>query len=134
MKRELWRLIYVSDDRVHLLAARIIGYAGCTPSEFWAAAKKLPNYDQQAFDVAVRELTRFDRRECDAPRYELCAEGRLAVRVLLGPAPEDAEHASYWAKDIVQAGMAEPHAPAAGADGGHPGNGARRPKPPARRG
>ena len=113
MKKELWQLIYMSADRVHLHAARLIGYAGCTPFAFWDASKLLPNYDQRKFDEAMRDLTRGNLRESSDPRYEFNAEACKAVRVLLGPTPEDPEYAAYWSKQIHQPGMKEPYFPKA---------------------
>ena len=112
MKKELWRLIYVRDS-AHLHAARIIGYAGCTPFAFWDAAKLLPHYDQRKFNDAMLDLTRYHKREGSDPRYELTAEARKAVRALLGPPPEDPSYAAYWSRTVFQPGMKEPHVPKA---------------------
>ena len=112
MKKELWRLIYMGDGS-HLHAARIIGYAGCTPFAFWDAAKLLPNYDQRRFDAAMRDLTRYDKREGSNPRYEFNAEAHKAVRALLGPTPEDPGFAEYWSGEVFQPGMKEPFVPMA---------------------
>jgi len=107
MKKELWRLIYMGDGS-HLHAARIIGYAGCTPFAFWDAAKLLPTYDKRKFEDAMCDLTSYHKRNGSDPRYELTAEARKAVRALLGPPPEDPEFAAYWAKEVFQPGMSEP--------------------------
>ena len=112
MKKELWRLIYMGDGS-HLHAARIIGYAGCSPFEFYDAAKLLPNYDQRRFDAAMRDLTRYHKREGSNPRYEFTVEARKAVRALLGPTPEDPEFAIYWSREVHQPGMKEPFVPKA---------------------
>ena len=110
MKKELWRLIYMGDG-VHLHAARIIGYAGCTPFAFYDAAKLLPIYDQRKFQIAMEDLTSYHKRTGSDPRYELNAEARKAVKALLGPPPESPEFAEYWASEIMQPGMSEPHFP-----------------------
>ena len=110
MKRELWRLIYMGDG-VHLHAARIIGYAGCTPFAFYDAAKLLPNYDQRRFQHAMEDLTSYHKRAGSDPRYEFNAEARKAVRALLGPPPEDPGFEAYWAREVFQPGMTEPHVP-----------------------
>ena len=111
MKKELWRLIYMGQDRVYMHAARIIGYAGCSGFEFYDAAKLLPNYDQRKYQCAMEDLTSYHKRNGSDPRYELNAEARKAVKALLGPPPESPEFAEYWASEIMQPGMSEPHVP-----------------------
>jgi hypothetical protein len=110
MKKELWRLIYMGDG-VHLHAARIIGYAGCTPFGFYDAAKLLPNYDQRKFQLAMEDLTSYHKRTGSDPRYEFNAEARKAVRALLGPPPDDPSYEQYWSREVFQPGMTEPHVP-----------------------
>ena len=75
-------------------AARIIGYGGCTPFEFWDAAKLLLCYNQARFQAAMLDLTRMDRREASPPRYELTAPARDACWMLLGPPPEKEDQ--FW--------------------------------------
>ena len=113
MKKELWRSIYMESDRVYLHAARIIGYAGCTPFEFYDAAKLLPNYDQRKYQLAMEDLTSYHKRTGADPRYEFNAEARKAVRALLGPTPESPEYSAYWSGQVHQPGMAEPWNPPA---------------------
>ena len=113
MKKELWRLIYMSGDRVHLHAARIIGYGGCSPFAFWDLAKLLPTYDKRTFEVAMEDLTSYHKRAGSDPRYEFNAEARKAVRALLGPPPDDPGYDAYWAREVLQPGMEEPHVPKA---------------------
>jgi hypothetical protein len=79
---------------VYTAAARIIGYHGCSPFEFWDAAKRLPCYDQSRFQTAMLDLTRADRREASPPRYELTGPARDACWMLLGPPPEKADQ--FW--------------------------------------
>ena len=110
MKKELWRLIYMGDG-VHLHAARIIGYAGCTLFAFNDAANLLPNYDQRKFQLAMEDLTSYHKRTGSDPHYDLNAEARKAVRALLGPPPEDPGFEAYWAREVFQPGMTEPHVP-----------------------
>ena len=111
MKRELWRLIYMGQDRVYLHAARIIGYAGCSGFEFYDAAKLLPNYDQRKFERAMEDLTSWKARQPPTLRYEFTAEARKVVKVLLGPPPESPEFSEYWSREVFQPGMTEPHVP-----------------------
>src|SRR5450631_3628682 len=99
MKKELWRLIYMGDG-VHLHAARIIGYAGCTPFAFYDAAKQLPNYDQRKFQLAMEDLTSYHKRTGSDPRYEFNAEAHKAVRALLGPPPDDPTYEAYWSREV----------------------------------
>jgi hypothetical protein len=72
-------------------AARIIGYAGCSPFEFWDAAKKL-GIPQEQLQDAVYDLTRTDRREASPPRYEFTTPARALMFQLLGPPPEHPLH------------------------------------------
>ena len=127
MKKELWRLIYMSADRVHLHAARIIGYAGASPFQFWDAAKLLPNYDMRKFEDAMCDLTSYHKRNGPDPRYEFTAEARKAVRALLGPPPESPEYEAYWSKQLHQPGMTEAYIPKAKVEPAEP------PRKPARK-
>ena len=113
MRKELWRLIYMSADRVHLHAARIIGYAGCSPTAYYDAAKLLPNYDQRKFEDAMCDLTSYHKRSGSEPRYEFTAEARKTVKALLGPPPESAEYEAYWSREVLQPVMTEPYIPKA---------------------
>ena len=113
MKKELWRLIYMSADRVHLHASRIIGYAGCSPFAYYDAAKLLPDYDKRKFEDAMCDLTSYHKRSGSAPRYEFTPEARKAVRALLGPPPDSPEYEAYWSREVFQPGMTEPHVPKA---------------------
>jgi hypothetical protein len=79
---------------VYAAAARIIGYGGCSPFEFWDAAKLLPIYNQPRFMTAVYDLTRTDRREASPSRYELNGPAREACWMLLGPPPEKEDQ--FW--------------------------------------
>ena len=116
MKKELWRLIYMSADRVHLHPARIIGYAGCSPLAYYDAAKLLPDYDQRKFQLAMEDLTSYHKRSGSAPRYEFTAEARKVVRALLGPPPDSPEFEQYWSREVFQPGMTEPYIPKAKAE------------------
>lgn len=75
-------------DPVYTAAARLIGYGGCSPFEFFDAAKLLPIYDERKFRTAMFDLTRTDRREASPPRYEFNHDARKACWMLLGPPPE----------------------------------------------
>jgi hypothetical protein len=112
MKKELWRAIYMGSDRVYLHAARIIGYRGCSPCEFYDAAKLLPNYDQRKFERAMEDLTIWKARQPPTLRYEFTAEARKVVKALLGPPPESPEFSEYWSREVFQPGMSEPTSPA----------------------
>lgn len=101
------------DGRSHALrtAARILGYAGRRPIEFHDIARSLPGYDRIDYERAVRDLTDWRKREAPTPRYELSDEARKAVRLLLGPRPEDPAFADYWSREIHQPGMVAPWKP-----------------------
>ena len=111
MKKELWRSIYTESDRVYLHAARIIGYAGCSPTAFWDAAKLLPNYDKRKYEAAMEDLTSWNSRQPPSLRYELNATARKCVRALLGLPPGAPDFDQYWSREVLQPGMTEPHVP-----------------------
>src|SRR5689334_6002413 len=89
MSKELSLLDKLYFREEYWQVTRIIGYAGCTPSDFWDAAKKLPRFAQHKFESALYELTRWDKREASPPRYELRDDVRRFCWQLLGPPPED---------------------------------------------
>ncbi|MCI0457977.1 MAG: hypothetical protein L0Z62_13515 [Gemmataceae bacterium] len=80
----LYRLYF---DRAHTETARIIGYGGCGPFEFWAKAKTLPCSIEGKFRTAMYDLTRTDRREASPPRCELRDDVKRLCWHLLGPPP-----------------------------------------------
>jgi hypothetical protein len=84
-KSELLNRLYF--DSVYTEAARIIGYGGCGPFEFWDRAKQSPDYKQGKFQSAMFDLTRADRREASPPRYELREDIKKLCWQLLGPPP-----------------------------------------------
>jgi hypothetical protein len=90
-------------------AARIIGYDGCAPFDFWDAAKKLGIPQQKLFD-AVYELTRTDRREASPPRYELREDVKQLCWQLLGPPPGHPEYVekAKTPEPAAEADQAEP--------------------------
>lgn len=100
-RKPLWELIYMSDDKVHLRAAVIIGYAGCSPTEFFDAAKKMPDYDVTKYRRAMENLTVFIKREPPTLRCDLHDEARRAARILLGPAPAAPDYCSWWRSRLI---------------------------------
>lgn len=98
-RKPLWELIYMSEDRIYLHAGRIIGHLGCGAFAFWDAAKLLPNYDKYRFENALRDLTVYAKRE--QGQYELLTTARKALRIIIGPAPDDPEYISWWKARLV---------------------------------
>jgi hypothetical protein len=99
-EKPLWEKVYLG-DRVYLHAGQIIGHLGCTPTEFFEAAKKLPDSSQYRYENAVRDLTVYQAREASPPRYELTAQARKVLRIILGPAPADPEYRRWWEQRLV---------------------------------
>lgn len=87
--------------RVYLHAGCIIGHLGCSPFEFFDAAKKLPDYDQYLYENAVRDLTVYAKREASPPRYELTVQAQKVLRVILGPPPDHLEYVKWWHGRLV---------------------------------
>lgn len=100
-------------------SARIIGYGGVSPFDFWERAKALTvEIDDKAVPLfgspespctkveierAVEELTRWDKREASPPVYELKPNVRRACMQLLGPPPEHpfGDFIRYGPPDII---------------------------------
>jgi hypothetical protein len=98
-----WRLYF---ERPIYEAARIIGYARCSPSDFWDKAKQL-GIPQGRLHKAVYDLTRADKQEASPPRYELAAEARQTCYQRLGPAPEHplADCLRHGPPDVIGEGI-----------------------------
>jgi hypothetical protein len=104
-EQPLWWKLYMREDGVYAAAARIIGYLGCSPFEFYDAAKLLPNYDKYKFENAVRDLTVYTMREGPNPRYELHKTARKACRVIFGCPPEDPDYKRWWESRLISVRM-----------------------------
>ncbi len=100
-ERPLWWKVFMEDDKAYIHAARIIGHLGCSPFEFWDAAKAAPGYKEPAFRRAMEDLTAYVKREASPPRYELHSAARKVARIILGPAPDDPEYADWWRRRLV---------------------------------
>jgi hypothetical protein len=99
-EKPLWEKVYLSDrGPVYQNAGKIIGHLGCSAVEFFDRAKKLPGYDKLWYENAARDLTVYEKRE--KGQYELHAAAKRVLRVLLGPAPDDPEYATWWRLRLV---------------------------------
>jgi len=106
-EQPLWWKVYCSDDRyVYLNAGKIIGHLGCSPFDFFDAAKKLPDYNQHRYECAVCDLTLYGPREASPPRYELTVTARELLRVILGPTPDDPEYRRWWELRLISVKLA----------------------------
>jgi hypothetical protein len=110
-EQPLWEKVWLRDDGIHLRAGKIIGHLGCSPSAFFDAAKKLPNYDKWKFECAVRDLTVFSKRDSPDPRYELTAQARKVLRPVIGPHPDADDYVSWWRGRLVSEPDAVPPVP-----------------------
>jgi hypothetical protein len=94
-ERPLWEKVWIGPhSKVYLHAGKIIGHLGCSGFEFYDAAKLLPNYDKLKYENAVRDLTVYAKRE--QGQYELHANAKKILRIIIGPAPDDPEYAAWW--------------------------------------
>lgn len=92
----LWKKVFMADDEVYIHAGQIIGHKGCTPFEFYDAAKLLPDYNKLKYENAVRDLTVYSLREASPPRYELMPHARKVLWIILGPPPDHPEYVEWW--------------------------------------
>lgn len=100
-ERPLYWKVFMSDDRAHLFAGLIINHGGMRPTSFYDAARKKPGYTKHRYEMAVRDLTEWSRRESPDPMYVLTAHARKVLRIIIGPAPDDPEYASWWRARLV---------------------------------
>lgn len=104
-ERPLWQRVFLSEDRVYLEAAKIVGLLGCGISEFWDRAKKIPNYDKYRVENAVNALTDFKLRQPPILKLELTPHARKVCRVFLGPEPKSPEYAAWWSARLVSVAL-----------------------------
>jgi hypothetical protein len=100
-EKPLWERVYLANDRIYLHAGKIIGHLGIDPFGFYDAAKKLADYDKLRYENAVRDLTVYARREASPPRYELHAQAKKVLKIIIGPAPDDPEYRRWWVDRLV---------------------------------
>lgn len=100
-RKPLWELLYMSDDKVYLRAAVIIGHLGIAPFDFFDRVKKLPGYSQYRYENAVRDMTVHAKLEGSPPWYELTGEAKKAARILIGPAPDAPDYVSWWVGRMI---------------------------------
>lgn len=84
-EKPLWWKLYMAGDEVYQHAGKIIGHRGCTPFEFYDAAKLLPDYKQHRYENAARDLTVYAAREASPPRYELTPHAKQVLWIIIGP-------------------------------------------------
>src|SRR5690349_18441212 len=99
--KPLWHRVFMSEDRVHLHAIRIIGYGECNPMAFYDEAKKLKGYKQPRYEQAVRDLTVFTYREGPNCRYVLTQAAKKIARLVIGPPPDDPGYADWWRRRLI---------------------------------
>lgn len=100
-EKPLWEKAFLGAwSKSYIRAVQVIGYKGCTIAEYDRAAAKLPDHDKWRYESIARELTGWQKREQEK-RYELNPTARKVFRIILGPAPEDPEYASWWKARLV---------------------------------
>lgn len=100
-EKPLWEKAFMAGDHAYLLAGKIVGHLGCSPSEFLEQAKLLPDYNQYRYENAVRDLTDYGKREAKPPRYVLTPTAKKVLRPIIGPEPTAADYRSWWASRLV---------------------------------
>lgn len=103
-KRLWWKCYMDTHSKVYLHAGRLIGHLGCGGFAFYDAAKLLPFYDKLRFENAVRDLTVYTKRE--QGRYELHAQARNVLWVIIGPPPEHPEYVKWWTGRMISVRLA----------------------------
>src|SRR4051812_29584437 len=85
--------------KVYLNAGKIIGHARVSAFSCYDAAKLLPNFDKRWYETAVNDLTIYDPRT--RGEYELPANAKKVLRIILGPEPSDPEYAAWWRLRLI---------------------------------
>lgn len=100
-EKPLWWKVFMAADEVYLHAGKIIGHLGCSPFEFFDAAKLLPDYNQHRYENAVRDLTVYAKREASPPRYELTDHAKKVLWIIIGPPPDHPEYREWWERRLI---------------------------------
>src|SRR5262245_18022723 len=96
----LWQKVWLGRwNKVYINTGKIIGHFGCSGFAFFDAAKLLPGYDKYRYENAVRDLTVWEKRE--RGEYELHRAAKKILRIIIGPAPDAPEYASWWRGRLV---------------------------------
>ena len=99
-ERELWEKVYTGPHgNTYIAVGRIIAHRVLGAFEFWDLAKLEPGYDKLRFDDALRDLTVWEKRERGS--YELLPRAKKVLRIIIGPAPDDAEYGPWWKSRLV---------------------------------
>lgn len=99
-EKAFWEVVWLGPHRdVYLNAGKIIGHLGCSAAEFLEKAKALPGYEAFRYDMAVRHLCDWQKRE--KGRYELHAQAKKTLRIILGPSPDDPEYEAWWRGRLI---------------------------------
>ncbi len=99
-ERPLWEKVFIgSHSKTYITVGKIVGHPGCGAFAFWDAAKLMPGYDKVRFENALRDLTVYAKRE--QGQYELHHSAKKVLRVIIGPAPDAADYASWWRARMV---------------------------------
>jgi hypothetical protein len=98
-EKSLHDKVYLSGDRVYIHAGLIIGHAGCSAFQFFDAAKLQPSSDKLKYERAVRDLCVSEKRE--RGEYELHAQAKKTLRIIIGPEPSDPCYAEWWRNRLI---------------------------------
>jgi hypothetical protein len=96
----LWEKVYLGRwSKTYINPGKVIGHLGCRAMAFFDEEKKLPGYDKHRYECAVRDLTVWSKRE--QGEYELTATAKKVLRVIIGPAPDVPDYASWWMGRLI---------------------------------
>lgn len=99
-ERSLWEKVYTGPhSKAYVTVGKLIGHQGSGAFAFWDAAKLEPGYDKLWFENALRDLSVYQKRE--QGQYELHLAAKKVLRVIIGPAPDDPEYATWWRARLV---------------------------------
>lgn len=103
----LWQKVWLGPrGPIYRHVGILIGHLGCTPTEFLEAAQKQPDYHKLFYENAVFGLTVYAAREAKPPRYELHANAKKTLWILIGPPPDHPEYVHWWTGRLVSVRLA----------------------------
>lgn len=100
-QKPLFWKIFLEGNRVYINAGLIIGHLGTTPIAFYDAAKLLPDWNKLLYENAARDLTLFHFREPPHLKYVLTDYAKKALRIVIGPSPDDPCYRAWWVSRLI---------------------------------
>lgn len=99
-EKPLWERAWLGPhSKVYLTVGKLVGHLGKSAFAFWDAAKLEPGYDKLRYENVLRDLTVWAKRE--QGQYELHLSAKKILRIIIGPAPDAEDYASWWKARMV---------------------------------